>query len=695
MQQEEQHNTFSRYASITFLLFVIAFIFILVRIWNIQHSERERWVAIGDSLRKENVETPHHAIRGNILSDDGQLMVATVKEYDAAIDFRTDGLRENNGERFRKNVDSLALCLHALRPDKSEAYYKELLWNGYNNRLRYCKLFSRPISHSEYKQMKTFPLLRDGKYKSGFTADIESNCKIKRSMPFGSLAAVTLGSYSSETNRPTRGIEYAFDEYLKGKDGIDRRKRAAGAWIKKPVVEAIDGCDITTTLNVVMQDICEQALRHRAERLDAECGVVILMEVETGEIKAMVNLNRTDSCSYKENESIALTSHMEPGSTFKVPALMAALEDGTVKLTDTVDCGDGVWELNSSIRISDSNTGEKANHKIPVSQAIVRSSNVAMGKIIFENYGTKDKANHYVETLKKMGVGLPIDIGFKGCAKARVEGPKERGKNWIYTDIASMAYGYSVDMPLLYTLTFYNAIANNGTMMRPYLVKRASRDGVTVKEWGPQVMVPKICKTSTLQAIKPLMLGVIEDEHGTGKAAASEYVRIAGKTGTARYNYRAGQGGFKHQVSFCAFFPYEKPRYTCIVYFRNPRVGGAGGGWMCGPVVRQIAERVMAGVEYMPVERFIADSARTMNPPVAVMFEKDAKVVKETLNGDSIEVSTQSPTLTPGSFPDLRGMGLKDAVYLAERSGKHIVTRGSGGKVKRYELSGDRCYIFR
>jgi len=694
LQTREQHKIITGWATRIYFVFVLLFLIILCRVWNIQHSERDRWIALGDSIRKENVESPHLAKRGNILSDDGQLMVATVKEYDAAIDFRTEGLRANNGERFKKNVDSLALCLHALRGERSIEQYRDLLWRGYNSKTRYCKLFQKPISHSEYKQMKTFPLIREGKYKSGFTADIETNCKIKRSMPFGSLAAVTLGSYSSETNRPTRGIEYAFDKYLKGTDGIDRRKRAAGAWIKKPVVEAIDGCDITTTLNVVMQDICEQALRHRAEQIDAECGVVILMEVATGEIKALVNLNRSDS-SYKENESIALTSHMEPGSTFKVPALMAALEDGTVKLTDTVDCGDGIWDLNSSIRISDANTGEKANHKIPVGQAIVRSSNVAMGKIIYENYGTKERANHYVEILKKMGVGKPIDLGFKGCANARIEGPKERGKEWIYTDIASMAYGYSVDMPLLYTLTFYNAIANGGKMMQPYIVKRASRDGITVKEWGPKVMVESICKPSTLNAIKPLMLGVVEDEHGTGKAAYSEYTRIAGKTGTARYNYRAGQGGYKHQVSFCGFFPYENPKYSCIIYFRNPGVGGAGGGWMCGPVMKQIAERVMASVEYIPVEKFVADSARSMEPTPAKMMSADAAMLKRCFGADSTQIRVITPQISGNEFPNLVGMGLKDAIFIAERRGKTVVTHGKNGKVKRMEMVGNKCHLYR
>lgn len=711
MNKQEQHSHIAKGVALIFLVLLLAFVIIFTKIIYLQEVEGDKLLTMSDSLRGVNKELIIKAQRGNIYSDDGQLLAATMLRYRPMIDLSADAIRKDNGKKFWENVDSLSICLSKLLKDKSSKKYREELVNGYKSKKKlYLTNSKTTISHAQYREMCTFPMLREGKVKGGFNPDV----KVERQRPYGSLAARTVGMYNNEKNSGTSGIEHAFNDYLTGIDGVGTLKRAAGLSIIKAKVNAKNGADVTSTLNVVMQDICEQALRHKIMEVNADCGAVILMEVKTGQIKAIVNLNRKavgDSANYvyRENKSIALTSNMEPGSTFKVPALMAALEDGTVSLTDSVDCENGIWMVNNKVKIEDFNTDEKANHVIPVSQVIVRSSNVGIGKVILERYDNQEKAQHFVDILHRMGVDKKIDIGFTGCVEASVKGPKERknsGEPWNYTDIANMSFGYGVNMPLLYTLNFYNAIANNGCMMSPYLVKHISRNGETLKKFEPQVMQQSICKSSTLEAIKPLLLSVVEDEHGTAKPAYSRYVRIAGKTGTARIDY--GEDGKKihHQVFFCGFFPYENPRYSGIVYMQRPRPrrGGVGGGSICGPVFREIAERVMASVEYIAVDKYVTDSGRSMWPnqtnlrahdAITILTELGVKDAKDWKKQGYIHVGHEGeqtwnePVDVENGMPDLRGMGLRDAIFTVERAGKRVRLVGKRGKVRKYKIDGD------
>ncbi|MBO7337730.1 MAG: PASTA domain-containing protein [Paludibacteraceae bacterium] len=680
---------------------------IVYRIYRIQNVEKPRWTALSDSLRHENVVREIEPSRGNILADDGSILAASIPQYKLAMDFGAENLRMNGGKVFYDNVDSLALCLSKFFGDRSKAEYKRSLIRGYEQKRRFFVINNRIISHSEYKQVEKFPLFRMSRYKSGFTPQME----VKRIKPFGSLAAITIGNTQNE--RAQNGVERAFDKYLKGTPGRGHNEKVAGLVILRADVPAENGADVKTTLNVDMQDICEKALRRQMTALDADEGAVIMMEVSTGQIKSIVNLSRTSDSTYREKVSIALRYAPEPGSTFKVPVMMAALEDGTVKPTDSVDCGDGVWEVNSKITIRDFNTGENANHVIPVSQAIVRSSNVGMGKMIYSRYDNVKKAQHFVDMLHKIGVGKKFDFGFEGLGEPEILGPRDR-KDWASTDVASMAYGYAVKMPLLYTLTFYNAIANDGKMVKPYLVSEITHNGSVVKSFGTEVIQEKICSDKTLEEIRKMILGVVEDEHGTAKPVQSEYVRIAGKTGTARYDYGEDRIGYKHQVSFCGYFPYENPKYSCIVYMRNPKVGAASGGRMAGTVFKEIAERVMASIQFLPVESFgevervkfdhvkqLAASRgndttglvykRTFFPQVPSVRQADAYAILSALGvsvdyderdaGRYVSVNydrqSNSAAFRPVAgqkkkVPNLVGMGLKDAVYVAERTGMKI-----------------------
>lgn len=685
--------------AIIYLMVVLGFVLVVNKIIKIQHKEKKAWMALSDSLRKVDREQDLDPSRGNIYSDEGKLMASTVPSYYLYIDFETPALRDKGGKLFKDNLDSLALCLSEKFKDKSKAEYRKYLMKGYKSRKRSYQITKLKVSHSDYKEVKKFPLFRLG-VRSGLV----TRKQIKRVKPYGSLASRTIGDLFGEQSKGAQyGLEAAFDQYLKGKSGKAHIERKAGANILMPDVEAENGADVISTINVDMQDIAEKALRKKLTELHAEKGCVVLMEVKTGEIKACANLVRCSDTVYRERENIVLSAQLEPGSTFKIPAMMAALEDGKIRVDTTIDCGNGEWHLfTNRPPITDHNTGDKANGVIPVPQAIVRSSNVAMAKIIY--YGYRNNPQAYVDRLHEMGVGYPLDLPFKGAAKPSVRGPKENPR-WSISDLPSMGYGYSINMPILYTLSFYNAIANNGKMMNPMFVKRIVRNGTVLKEFEPKVLTSEICSQHTLGLIKDMMLQVVEDkEHATGKPVKSDYVRIAGKTGTARYGYNYSKGSdgsvTGYRVSFCGFYPYENPRYTCIVFIQNPQ-GSPGGGTMAGPVFKEIAERVMAKVSSLTVKSFKPDSFRTMQPSIAPgnMFDLD-KVLKglnfkyyeqkelKWVNADvdtAFNVSFKPYRYKPKTVPNLKGMGLKDAIFLAERVSLKVRVHGRG-KVFRQSI---------
>ncbi len=692
MDEQKQINTIQQRASWPLLILILLAIAVILSFFKI-YKNRDKWLKLSDNIRKENVLRKISPIRGNIYADNGELLSATMQEYRLLMDFNVEPLRKNNGKLFWENVDSLSYLLAAELKDKSQKEYKKHLIKGYNSRAGYFSISDKKISPVEFKKIKKIPIFREKKNKGGFIPET-----IKRRIkPYSSLAAITIGNVSSE-GKAINGIEHAFNNELKGTPGSGRILKKSGVNILVADTPAINGKDIITTLNVNMQDICEKALRKQLVQLQAESGCVLLMEVKTGQIKSCVNLKRKDS-TYHEVENIAFRSDMEPGSTFKIIALMAALEDGTISPLDTIDCGNGIWDVNSKITISDHNTGDRANGVISVEQVIVRSSNVGIGKLIYNQYDNKKKAIHFIEKIKSMGVAQPIDIGFTGMSHAFVKGPNER-HNWTSTDIASISMGYSVNMPLLYTLTFYNAIANNGKMMQPYLVSQI-KTGNEIQQISPKIMKEKICSEKTLNVIKNMMLQVVEDEHGTARIAQSQHVRFAGKTGTARYNYGNENERFKHQVSFCGFFPYENPQYTCIVYIRNPQVGGASGGGMAGRVFKDIAERVMASMDYLPIELFKQDSLRTQMPQFTKGYYKECVTLFDELNinyvpNKSIQMwanisqnEQEKYIFSPidsekNKMPDLTKLGLKDAIYYCEKLGKKTRTFGQG-KVYKHE----------
>ncbi|MDR1678171.1 MAG: PASTA domain-containing protein [Prevotellaceae bacterium] len=722
-----------------YLLVVLAFGLVVRRIVIIQGKEKIGWLHLSDSLnRAYNDTTEIQPARGNIYSDANKLLVTTVPEYKLVMDFETlyardtvlladnrrlqkridqeqkkrhrDTAQINSWQRrikknrqmlFENQRDSLVLCLVKKfgNKGKTREQYVDFFRKGYKKRLRNGSdtwLFNK-VSYTDLQEIKTFPVFREGQFKSGLIPEQLSD---NRHAPYGSLAVAILGVKSTEK----RGIEAAFDSYLAGTKGKGHTTKRAGERIIEYDIKPENGADVYSTLNIDMQDIAEKVLRNKLIELNAENGCVLLMEVKTGAVKVCVNLIKTGDSSYIElsNGNLALRSEIAPGSTFKVPTLIAAFEDKVVDINDTIDCQEGVWkyqdkEVNDLNKISRT---PRVKGKISVSDVIIRSSNVGIAKLIVKGY--EKNPQQFVNTLHRMCVDKPdIDNGFTGAMKAEILGPKEKKarkknnpklKSWSPVDLPVMSYGYSVNMPMFYTLRFFNAIANDGCMVEPQFVHEIKRNDEVIKTFPPKVVNPAICSQKTLSYIREMMLRVVEDtEHGTGKSARSKFVRIAGKTGTSEYD-----GKDKNRVSFCGFYPYEKPQYTCLVFIELPKqAGAASGGSMAGPVFKEIAERAMAMTTKLSIDDYSVDSLHEKYPSKMIGNTSELKFLLKKLNfniegkvpndkfasvrRDSMGVFEWLPVnYSQNTVPSLRGMGLKDALYVAEKAGLRVNVQGRG-----------------
>ncbi|HOJ66199.1 MAG TPA: penicillin-binding protein 2, partial [Paludibacteraceae bacterium] len=584
----DQHKNIVFRFGIVYVFIVVAFLLVIYKIITIQFFERENWLALAAKNVKTNIEVK--ANRGNIFSSDGRLMASSIPTYYIYMDLRVPALQENNGQLFHENIDSLSLCLSKFFKDKSQAEYKKDITEAYNKKLGAFRIYPKKISYSQLKELKTFPLFRLGKNKSGLITKEQ----FRRVKPFGSLASRTIGDiYADETKGGKNGLELKFDSLLRGTPGIAIRQKVANTWQETVQVEPIDGIDVITTIDVDIQDIAEKALLDSLRSFDAQEGYVIVMEVQSGEVKAIVNMQKNENGTYSENRNGAVSDMVEPGSTFKVVSLMAALDDGKVKVTDSIDTGNGIFQFANAF-MKDHNYNRGGFHKITIAEAIHASSNIGISRMIVNAYGNNPAA--YVDKLYKMKVNEPMNLEIPGTAAPNIRHPLDKSKYWSKTTLPWMSIGYETQIPPIYTLAFYNSIANDGKLIRPYFVKALSKNGQILKTFQTEIINEQICKPSVLQTIRETLLGVVEGRLGTAKNVRSKYVRIAGKTGTAQISkgalgYRSG--GKSHQVSFCGYFPAEHPLYTCIVVIREPRIGYPSGGKMSGSVFKDIAERIM------------------------------------------------------------------------------------------------------
>jgi len=674
---------------IVYTFICMLFLYVIYHIVIIQFVERDNWLALAaKSKRTDIVVKPN---RGNIYACDGRLMASSIPTYYVYMDLRVPALHEKNGKLFKDNIDSVAIYLSSFFHDKTAYEYNTTLKNAYNKDIGEFQLFPERISYAQLKQLRTLPLFRLGRNKSGLiTKEL-----FRRVKPFGSLASRTIGDiYADESKGGKNGIEKRFDTSLIGTSGVSIRQKIANTYMETVQVEPIDGMDITTTIDIDLQDIAEKALLDSLRAFDAGSGYVILMEVHSGEVKAIVNMQQNVDKTYSENKNGAVSDQVEPGSTFKVASLMAALDDGKVKITDSIQTGNGIFRY-ANQEMKDWNANKGGFGRITIAEAIHVSSNIGISRMIVNAYGHNPSA--FVDKLYEMKLNEPLNLEIPGSASPKIRHPKDKAKYWSSTTLPWMSIGYETQIPPIYTLAFYNAIANNGKYIRPFFVKSISKNGLIVKTFETETIKESICKPTTLRDIHEVLLGVLEGKMGTAKNVRSKYVRIAGKTGTAQISKGAlgyKTGGKTHQVSFCGYFPAENPQYTCIVVIREPRIGYPSGGKMAGSIFKNVAERTMALKSNRKPNSFEPDSI-TKNPskpftkvgyyhalqtvmtdlqlPMGVKSGEWVKTIS-----DENRTNVEPITVFNNVVPNLVGMGAKDAVFLLERMGLKVQVQGRG-----------------
>lgn len=633
-----------------FLGIVALSLVVLGKVVYIQRVQGAHWKSLSDSLHQKFEELD--AERGTIYSADSSMLSTSLPWFNIYIDFGADGLREKNGRRFTSNLDSLTLCLSSIFGDKSAAAYKKQLLKGYRSVDRYYLLQSN-VSFEKYRKLRNAPLVREGRNHSGFIAEVLN----KRLNPFGLLANRTIGL--ARTNAQNVGLERSYDSLLKGVTGRRLvRYIAGGAYI--PVegyeIESVNGKDIVTTIDVNIQDIAENALREELQANAAEHGTCIVMEVATGKIRAIANLGLQGDGDYWEDLNYAIRA-TEPGSTFKLATLLSLLEDKKVTLNDRIDLEGGSWKI-AGRTVYDAEP--HSSKTFTIKEAFEISSNVGMAKLAEAHYAANP--GQFIDHLRRLHLDRRTGVDLAGEAGPVLITPKSR--TWSATALPWMAFGYEILITPLQTLTLYNAVANNGRMMKPYLVSAVDESGNALKTFEPSTLEDHICSESTLRQLQECLAGVCSDPDGTAAGVFSNsFYKVAGKTGTALVaNGPHGYAEHIYQSSFVGYFPANAPKYSCIVVIKNkPFAKTFYGAKVAAPVFKEIADRLMSA-----------------DPDEAIAMTSSDTAGRGDWNRICAYTPAGTATQTTSGVPDVKGMGLEDALYTLESKDLHVVAKGSG-----------------
>lgn len=671
--------------AIVYIVFLLLGLVIIGRVVYLQVFEKEKWLAKANDFSIKTMSIP--ADRGSIYAADGRLLASSIPHYEIRFDAKCTNLTD---KIFNTGIDSLALCLSQIFRDKSKQQYKRDLVEARKNGNRYY-LVKNGVSFNQLKELKTFPIFRLGRFTGGFIYMQES----RRVRPHQNLAGRLIGYTTQDPGGNIVGIEGAYNDQLDGTEGIRIMQRLAGnVWMPmndRNEIEPRDGQDVITTIDITLQDVAHKALMQQLVSQDAHHGTVVLMEVRTGEVKAMVNLGKDDQGRYLEQQNYAVGESTEPGSTFKLPVLMAALEDGAIKLNDTIDTGNGTFEY-YDIVIRDDQYEQGGYGKITVEQVFEYSSNVGMAKIITEAY--KKNEHHFIDRLYHMRLNEKLDIDIIGEGRPEIKYPGD--PYWSGISLAMMSHGYEVRLTPLQILAFYNAVANNGKMVKPMFVKELRYHGKVVKRFDTEVLKSSVCSRSTLSQVQQILKGVVES--GTARNLQNDQIPIAGKTGTNQiynkeYGYKS-KSEVSYQASFVGYFPADNPMYSCIVVVNSPSKNVYYGNQVAGPVFLEIARKVYA----TSVEMHPAMLAKRNNPP-KTPYSKDgnreelANVLQQLnlpvkhgnnhalwVNTEKRDnsIATDERTIIDNLTPDVVGMGAKDAIYLLENAGYRVKITGYG-----------------
>jgi len=679
---------------LSFILIVLVCILIIGKAFYIQQVQGNYWRSLSDSLHQRIVEIP--AARGTIYSEDGQMLSTNIPQFDIYIDFRVSPLHEKSGLLFRTHIDSLSLSLAALFKDKSAEKYKEELTNAFEASVGNYEL-RKKISYREYLQLVKFPLFKLGRYKSGMIAE-EKNIRLN---PYENIGYRTIGLARDENKV---GLEKSYDTVLNGRNGRQLVRAIAGG-VTVPVQEGEfeiapeTGKDIVSTLDVFIQEVTEKALMNMMVKNEAQTGVAIVMEVKTGKIKAIANLGKVGEGKYAEDLNYAITP-TEPGSTFKLVTLLSALEDGKVNLNSRVNLEGGVWKV-SGQTVYDSEKHGKFDASIL--EAFEESSNVGMAKIAMAHYS--GNVNEYFKHLTKLRLDSTSGLDLVGERQPRLVKPGSR--LWGPTTLPWMAFGYNIEITPLQTLNLYNSIANNGVMMRPYLVNSIQEEGKIIKSISPKVYNAQLCKPSTIRDLRIALEGVCIN--GTGKTLfKNSLYKVAGKTGTAKVaNGNKGYGEGIFQSSFAGYFPADNPQYTIVVIIKNkPHAANFYGASVAGPVFKEIADRLYSTyiqnkLDIAPVFA-VKDSSlfnysvskislQTIAKQLSIPYQ-DSSLASNNwiqLQGKGKNLKAAPQMISDTTMPNMTGMKLQDALWLCEKKGLLVKCVGKGKVVKQSIAQGE------
>ena len=659
----DKNNSIGRFR-IRFIVLCLIGIYICSSALHTILTQKDYWTEVSKKFIRENIAIP--ATRGNIYDCKGRMMAGSVPEYRIYMDYVVidkDEKAKNKAQHWRDStlnatLDSISEGLAKIFPDKKRSYKENVKWfrnrllEGKRRKSHAWRIYPKNATYIQYKECKELPLFRETSYKGGFYAETI----MQRKHPYGSLASRTLGSLRADSNAAKNGIELSYDSILRGKDGISHSMKVRNKRVRIIDVEAENGHDLISTIDVDIQDMAEKALvaKLKEPSVNGSLGMAIVMEVATGEVKAIVNMHKGKDGNYYEMKNSAISDLMEPGSTFKTASMMLALEDGKASLNTTVDCRGGIFPMHGR-QMKDHNWHRGGYGILTFSQILEQSSNIGVSRIIDDGY--KDNPQAYVDGLRRMGIGIPLNLPFVGKGEPLIPQPNSKKRYWSKSDLPWMSIGYVTQQPVISTLTFYNAIANGGKMVKPKFVKAEMKDGQIIREFPTEVLVERICKPSTLADIQFCLNNVVSIGLGKKAGNGGKLFQVSGKTGTAQI--ASGKKGYhsgtrRYMVSFCGYFPSEAPKYSCIVCIVKDGLPASGGG-QCGPVFSQISQFIMAQ-SFKRDATELADSLSVFVPATKNMRE---------LNKDDLTI-----------VPDVIGMGAKDAVFILKKRGVAVSLQG-------------------
>ena len=699
MSKFDHKKVMPRFSAIAIVMSLLA-LAVIAKSFYIMTAKRDYWLKVAERQKKDSVTVKPN--RGNILSCTGQLMASSLPEFKVFMDFKALKIA-NNDSLWDAKQDSICLCLHKIFPERSIEEFKRNLTEGRAKESRHWAVYDKRVDYNTFTEIKAIPVFRLKSNKGGFHWE-EFNA---RTRTYGSLAGRTIGAMFGAKDTARFGLELSYDSILRGTNGIVHRRKVRDKFLNITDTPPIDGADIVTTIDVSMQDLAERSLIEELKEINANVGVAIVMDVPTGDIKAIVNMEKCFDGEYREIHNHAVSDLLEPGSVFKPASILVALDDGVVDTTYRVETAGGVWPMYGR-DMKDHNWRKGGYGMLTLAQTLWYSSNIGVSRIIDDHY--RNNPEKFVKGIYRTGLHDDLKIPLVGATSARIRMPHKnchgQYDNWAKTSLPWMSIGYETQVPPISTLTFYNTIANNGKMMRPRFVSKVVKNGETIMEFPPEVMRPQIAKEKSIKELQTILEQVVSV--GLGRKAGSPNFKVAGKTGTAQVSKGAGgykAGGTNYLVSFAGYFPADNPRYSCIVCIQKSGLPASGGS-MSGKVFHDIAEGIMAQSLKLDVKD-AKDSASVFVPDV-----KDGNIlaadyvlthlgIKTNVNwsgsyanGNPIWGRTEhsgsrsirmikEKQYSKRAVPDVSDMGARDAIFMMESRGIKTKIYGRGKVVKQ------------